>query len=255
MSPSDTSDGGVLSAWAATRTQAAWTLRRLLRGRMLWVALLFALGPISFTIVVVQFGRATRWDDIFPPLLLLTRIVAPLLSAALIADEFEERTFTYLWSRPLPRWSVVAGKLIGTVPVTVALLCLVTIVCYLVGVRGAAPQAPWPPLALPRALAAVSLSAFSLALVAGGIAVLVPRHGLGVAYAYVLVLDTSMGAMPFSIQRLSVTFNADVLGGLQPPGETATAGASAAWLVGIGLFWLVLALWRLSRSEFAVGDK
>ncbi len=248
-------DGGVLSGWAAMRTQAGWTLRRLLRGRMLWVALLFALGPIAFTFVVVQFGRAARWEDIFPPLLLLARIVAPLLSAALIADEFEERTFTYLWSRPLPRWSVLAGKLIGTVPVTVALLCLVTIVCYLVGVRGAAPEAPWPPLALPRALAAMSLSALSLALVAGGIAVLVPRHGLGVAYAYVLVLDTSMGAMPFSIQRLSVTFNADVLGGLQPPGETATAGASAAWLVGIGLFWLVLALWRLARSEFAVGDK
>jgi hypothetical protein len=245
----------VPSAWSAVTSQAGWTVRRLQRGRHQWVAVLFALGPIAFTVIVVQHGRAVRWDMIFPPLLLLVRIVAPLISAALIADEFEERTFTYLWSRPLPRWSVLIGKLIGTVPVSVALLCIVTIICYQLGVRVAAPEAPWPALALPRALGAVSLAALSLALVAGGIAVLVPRHGLGVAYAYVLVLDTSLGAMPFSIQRLSISFHADVLGGLQPPGEAATASASAAWLAGIGLFWLVLALWRLARSEFAVGDR
>ena len=244
----------VMSGWSALTVQAGWTVRRLVRGRLLWVALLFALGPVAFTFLVVQFGRAARWEVLFPPLLLLVRIVAPLLSAALIADEFEDRTFTYLWSRPLPRWSVLAGKLLGTVPVSVALMCIVTIICYQLGARGAVPAAPWPELALPRALGAVSLSALALALAGGGIAVLVPRHGLGVGYAYVLVLDTSLGAMPFSIQRLSISFHADVLGGLEPPGETATAGASAAWLVGIGLFWLALALWRLARSEFAVGD-
>ncbi len=255
MNAGDGGGANVMSGWSAVAVQARWTLRRLLRGRLLWVALLFALGPAAFTFLVVQFGRAARWEVLFPPVLLLVRIVAPLLSAALIADEFEERTFTYLWSRPLPRWSVLAGKLFGTVPVSVALLCITTIVCYQLGVRGAVPEAPWPALALPRALGAVSLSALALALVAGGIAVLVPRHGLGVAYAYVLVLDTSLGAMPFSIQRLSISFHADVLGGLEPPGEAASPGVSAIWLAGIGLFWLVLALWRLSRSEFTVGDR
>lgn len=247
--------GSVLSGWSAAWVQAAWTIRRLRRGRMLWVAGFFALGPIAFALLVVQSGRTVKWDDLFAPLLLLTGIVPPLLTAATTADEIEDRTFTYLWSRPLPRWSVLVGKLLAAIPLSMAILCLTTVICYQLAQRGVSPVDPWPALALPRALGAVSLAALSLSLVSGGIAILMPRHGLAVAYAYLLVLDLPLSAMPFSIAKLSVTHHILILGGASPSEATGSPGASAIWLLTIGALWLALGLWRLSRSEFSSDAK
>ncbi|HKE19785.1 MAG TPA: ABC transporter permease [Kofleriaceae bacterium] len=240
----------VLSGWSAARLQAGWTLRRIRRGRMLWLACLFALGPISFAFLVVAKAHHVKWDALFAPLVLLAGIVPPLLSASVIADEFEDHTYTYLWSRPLPRWSVLIGKLMATVPLAAAVLCVTAAICYQVGQRGAAPGNPWAPLTLPRGVAAMAMAALAISLASGSIAVMMPRHGLGVAYAYLLVLDAPLGAMPFSIARLSITYHVSVIGGLKQP-EDGSGGASALWLCGIAGFWLALGLWRLARSEFS----
>lgn len=245
---------GVLSGWSASWLQAGWTLRRIARGRILWVAAFFALGPIVFALLVVGSGHSVKWDNLFAPLLLLAGIVPPLFSAAMISDEFEDRTFTYLWSRPFPRWSVLIGKLIATVPIAAVVLCVTTLLCYQIGERGMSADTPWSATALPRALGAAAMAALALSMVSGGIAVLMPRHGLGVAYAYMLVLDAPLGAMPFSIARLSMTYHLAVLGGLKEP-EAGTAVGSTAWLLGIGLFWLLLGLWRIARSEFSGEEK
>jgi hypothetical protein len=246
--------GGVLSGWAAAWLQAGWTVRRIAHGRMLWVAAFFALGPIVFALVLAGSRHAVKWDYLFAPLVILSGIVPPLFAAAMVADEFEERTFTYLWSRPFPRWSVLIGKLLATAPIAAALLCVTTILCHQLGQRGMSVDNPWSATALPRALGAMSMAALALSLVSGGLAVLMPRHGLGVAYAYLLVLDAPLGAMPFSIARLSMTYHVAVLGGLMKP-EAGTAGASALWLLGIGLVWLLLGLWRIARSEFSSDER
>jgi ABC-type transport system involved in multi-copper enzyme maturation permease subunit len=245
----------VVSGWTAAGVQAGWTFRRLLRGRLLWVAGFLALMPISFAAIVVESGHTAKWSDLVASLLLLARVVAPLLTASLLADEFEQKTFTYLWSRPFPRWSVLVGKLVATLPVSVAILCAATLICFQLGQRGASPDTPWQAMALARGLGAVSLAAVGLALVSAGIAVLMPRHGLGVAYAYVLVLDISLGSMPFSIAKLSISYHVWALGGIAEPGEAEPAVVAAAWLLGIGLVWLILGLWRLARSEFASSER
>jgi hypothetical protein len=243
-----------LSGWSSARVQAGWTLRRIRRGRMLWAAAFFALGPIAFAFLVVAKGHHVKWDNLFAPLLLLAGIVPPLLSASTIAEEFEDHTYTYLWSRPIPRWSVLVGKLMATVPLAALVLCVTTAICYQVGHRGEAPGNPWGPLTLPRAVAAMAMAALALSIVSGGIAVIMPRHGLGVAYAYLLVLDAPLGAMPFSIARLSITYHVAIIGGLKQP-EDGSGGASAVWLLGIAGFWLVLGLWRLARSEFSSDER
>jgi ABC-type transport system involved in multi-copper enzyme maturation permease subunit len=247
--------GQVLSGWAAAWLQAGWSARRLVRGRVVWVACAFALGPIGVAIALDQSGRTAEWDTLFRPLRLLCAIVVPLFAATATADEIEERTYTYLWSRPLPRWSVLVGKLWAAAPIAAALLCVAALVSFQLGRGAMSPQDPWPATALPRALAAVSLAALALSMVSAGIAVLTPRHGLGVAYAYLVVLDFPVGAMPFSIANLSTSHHILVVGGLVSPGADGSAAASVVWLLGIGLFWLLIGLWRISRSEFAGAEK
>jgi hypothetical protein len=68
-------------------------------------------------------------------------------------------------------------------------------------------------------------------------------------------MDVPLGAMPFSIANLSITHHILVLGGLKSSELSASAGRSALWLLGLGLFWLVLGLWRLARSEFSSSEK
>ncbi|HTE49819.1 MAG TPA: ABC transporter permease subunit [Kofleriaceae bacterium] len=247
--------GNVLGGLAATWLQGGWTARRLLRGRMLWVAAFFALGPIAFTVLIVQSGHTARWEELFAPLALLCGLVPPLFTASTMAEEIEDRTYTYLWSRPLPRWTVLIGKLVATVPVAAVLLSLTALICYQLGQRGISPDHPWPSAAAGRAVGAVALAALALSMVAGGLAVMMPRHGLGVAYAYLLVLDLPLGLMPFSIANLSMSHHIQTLGGVRGTDPNASIGAAVLWLVGIGLFWLILGLWRISKSEFASGEK
>lgn len=256
------SDGGAigepgrpLSGWTAARLQGGWTARRLLRGRMLWVAGFFALAPIALAAVLVQVAHEVKWDDLFAPIAILCGIVPPLFTASMVAEEFEDRTYTYLWSRPLPRWSVLVGKLLATAPIAAALLAVTALVCYQLAHRGETAAHPWPTAAAGKAVLAVSMAALTLSIVAGGIAVLMPRHGIAVAYAYLLVLDIPLGAMPFSIAKLSMTHHVVTLGGVRDGSPDASPTAAAIWLLGIAAFWLVLGLWRIGRSEFASSEK
>jgi ABC-type transport system involved in multi-copper enzyme maturation permease subunit len=247
--------GGPLGGWAAARLQGAWTARRLLRGRMLWVAAFFALAPIALAVLLVQAGHQVKWEDLFGPIAVLCGIVPPLFTASTVAEEFEDRTYTYLWSRPLPRWSVLVGKLLATVPIAAVLLAVTALLCYQLALRGEPAATPWPAAAAGKAVLAVSMAALTLSMVSGGIAVLMPRHGIAVAYAYLLVLDVPLGLMPFSISKLSLTHHVGTLGGLRDGSPDASPTAAAIWLLGIGTFWLVLGLWRIGRSEFASSEK
>jgi len=248
--------GRVLSGWAAARLQAGWSARRFLRGRSLWVAAFFALGPIGFAAVAARTGHAVRWVEFVAPLVLLSAIVATLFTASAVADEIEDKTFIYLWSRPLPRWSMLIGKLMATAPLTIAVLAAAAAIAYQLGAAAADPARPWPAMALLRLLGAMAAAAVALSMVSGGIAALVPRHGLGVTYGYLLLLDFPVGAMPFSLANLSLLRHITIAAGAEATGTgPGSPAGSAAWLFGIGAFWLGLGLWRISRSEFGSGER
>ena len=108
---------GAVGGLAATLIQTQWNARRMLRGRTLVVAGVFALLPVAYTFLAGMNGDRGAWSDIFPPLVMLAALVAPLFMASSMAEEIEERTYTYLWSRPVPRWSVVMGKLCASIPI------------------------------------------------------------------------------------------------------------------------------------------
>ena len=82
--------------------------------------------------------------------LLYIRFIVPVLGVfygtALIADEIEDRTITYLFARPIPRSSVLLGKYLSYLACTVLLvLPSVVLVYFLVvplGGAGIGPQVP-----------------------------------------------------------------------------------------------------------------
>ncbi|HEX8109174.1 MAG TPA: ABC transporter permease [Kofleriaceae bacterium] len=228
-------DRGVPPTWLMIRTLAGVTLKRLTRGKALWIAAVLAALPVVFAAVLQGRGRPASPNELLAPSLLLFAVLPALLVGASVGEEIEDRTSTYLWSRPIVRWAVLAGKLIALTPIVVALSvggwALATALA-----RGV------PSIAGCLGLAA---GAVATSLVVAGIAVVVPRHGMALTIAYMLV-DLFVGELPFSLQQLAVTYHIRVLAGLEG------APAVAAPLIGLAVIagvWTAIGLSRIRRIE------
>lgn len=217
---------------------AALTLRRLLRGRTLWVAAAIALVPVAFGAVLrTQGGSQDLADELLTFQMLVLAVLPPMFIASSIGEEIEDRTMTYLWSRPIPRWAVVLGKLLALAPISIVLVVASWHLGCALGLEAV------PPLRSHLALAA---AAAVVSAVATGIAVLVPRHGMALTIGYML-LDFWLGIMPASIQNLSVLRHVTAISFPEPEGTDVVT--AAIWLALVGVSWLGAGLWRIRHLE------
>jgi len=239
--------GRIPGGLASTRTIAALTVTRLLRGRALWVSVIIASLPVLFASAMrTQGGQGIPLDVMIFELLLLA-VLPPMFVASSIGEEIEDRTTTYLWSRPVPRWSLLAGKLCALVPIASALVVASWVLALSVGLAGAS-ESPQLPAGGLRPCVALGAGAAAIALVATGIATLVPKHGLPLTIAYMLFFDLPVGAMPVSLSELSVTHQVRALSGMFPETGSEVTGAALALAV-LGALWLGVALMRIRRLE------
>jgi ABC-type Na+ efflux pump permease subunit len=234
-----------LGGMEASLIQARWSAKRMMRGKTIWVAWMFGLLPVALAFVMKEAGKPMQWSEIFYPLVMLAGVLSPMFMASSLAEEIEDKTFTYLWSRPIPRWSVVFGKLLASIPIAGGIMCGTVAICFLFVKDGTADM-------LLRGLAASMAGAAGMCMVSAGFAILVPRAGMAVTYGYLLVLDLPIGEMPFSLRKISVTHQIRAIA----VGDDGTpVWMALAWLAGVGGLWLAIAFWRLLRAEFSTGDK
>jgi len=107
---------------AMIATLVGVTLKRLTRGKALWIAAGLAALPVVFAVVLQGAGRSASPSELFAPTMLLFAVLPALLVGASVGEEIEDRTSTYLWSRPIARWAVLAGKLCALTPIVIALI-------------------------------------------------------------------------------------------------------------------------------------
>ena len=213
---------------------ARLTLVRAMRGRAVWVSAAIAAFPILFALVARD--RAADLADqmlVFEQFLLA--IIPAMFVASSLGEEIEDRTTTYLWSRPLPRGAVLAGKLLALVPL-VLVLCLGSWIGAIVAAGGTLTV---------RGLAGFAAGATAISVIAAGLAMLVPRQGMALTICYLLFFDLPIGYLPASLRALSVTFHTRVLCGLEDAAVVTSLGELGV-IVGI---WGGIAIWRLRRLE------
>lgn len=222
---------------SAVWTLAAVTLKRLGRGKALWIgALIAALQVVYATIVRAHHDLASP-DHLFQASRSLLALLPAMFVGAAIGEELEDRTSTYLWSRPIARWAVLAGKLCALTPIVIALI----VGSWYVAIQIATNAAPSLASCLALAAGAVATS-----LVAAGIATIVPKHAMALTIGYMLV-DLFVGAMPFSLDALSITNQVNVLARLGdgPP----VIGTPSIALMVIGGLWAAVGFMRVRRLE------
>ena len=220
----------VPSTASALFTLAGVTWKRLLRGRALWVALVIACLPILM-------GSATRDDDPVVALSFLVMCVLPaVFVASALGEEIEERTSTYLWSRPLPRWTLLIGKLIALAPIASALIAG----SWFVAMQSATGTAPDG-----RTTAAFAVGGLAVSAVSAALGARVPRHGTAVSIAYFIIVDLPVGAIPAAVQELSITRQVRLLANFENGSISTALIAMAVIVVGS----LATALRRVNKLE------
>ena len=225
-----------LSTLAAISAMAALTWKRTLRSRTLRISLVLTLLPAAagFAMRASSMADAELWSNLLRTELILLAVLCPLYAAASMGDEIESGTLSYLWSRPLPRWTIAAGKLLALTPIVAGMLLLSAIIATQVA-RGLTPP--------PMGLIALCAGAIAVSIATTGIAMLVPRHSMVVPMTFMLFVDLPIGELPLTLYRLSMTHHLRVIG------EGTATGATVGWLVGLTAFWAALGLWRLRKFE------
>jgi len=231
-----------LGGLEATLAIARVTLQRTVRGKALWIVLGLCLLPELYGAIARGFSPVRRWDATIGLWSLLLSVIPPVMLAGTIGEEIEERTAAYLWSRPLPRWTIVVGKLVALVPILVVMMCASLALPFYTTLDS---EMTGQPALLGHALLAVSLATIVASLVTAGLATLAPRFGTVLAIGYFMLIDNGLGAMLAKVRLLSISRDARLLAG--PYGDPDLG--TIPWLVGIGVVWMAVALWRIRRIE------
>jgi ABC-2 type transport system permease protein len=228
-------------------TIARVTLKRFSRGQALWVALGISILPAVVAMVLRQAvidptARQTFTLDLYIVEMFVLAVVPALFVASSIGEEIDDKTITYLWSRPLPRWHVIAGKLVALAPIAMAL----TLLGWLLSIKIATDQ-----LAPAWTMIGVAAAALAVSMIAAGIGTIAPKHGMALTIIYMLLFDVPIGEIPASLQILSVTHQARRLAGIVPDGVQAGVDrlAPAITMLVIAGVWLLLGFWKVRRTE------
>ncbi len=125
---------GARAVFALSFERLFWSRRSLLMGVLLCLPVVF--GVLYRVVLVAKLPTRLSGFDLYGTVVALyyIRNVVPLAAlfygTALVTDEVEERTITYLFTRPIRRSSVLLGKFAAYLATTLCLVLPATVVTY-----------------------------------------------------------------------------------------------------------------------------
>jgi ABC-2 type transport system permease protein len=156
--------------------------------------------------------------------LLYIRFIVPVLGVfygtSLIADEIDDRTITYLFTRPIPRRAVLFGKYLAYLVCTVLMvLPSMMIVFFLVAPTGGAGiAAGFPDLLSDLAMLAVGLAAYGAVFALVGCTL---RRPLIVGLVFAFLWEPGTMLLPGYLKRATVAYYLQGLVTHQMPQDSA----------------------------------
>jgi ABC-type transport system involved in multi-copper enzyme maturation permease subunit len=235
--------GGPISGLRACIVLARLSAVRGVRSKSFWIAVGFTALPIlaALGFAASDQNLEERWKAMVAVLNGFIALVAPVLLAPAVAEEVSDQTYTYLWSRPFPRWAVLAGKSLA------GLFLAALVVLASTGISFITLEVGDPAL---FAEAAVGLLAgvAAVGITSACIGTLMPKHPLSLSLAFFLIVNVPISVLPLSFAKLSVLHHSLQLAGAQ---DHVPGWESALWLVGLTGIWLLLAVRRIERKELS----
>lgn len=237
-------------------TIAALTLRQLLGKRRTIVLSLFAVLPVGLALLFAFRGDrdAAEWtaSRLLAQIVVgtLLPLAALVFGTAALGSEIEDGTAVYLLSKPIPRWRILAAKLLVAWAVTSAFVIVSAVVASLVALQGASESGR-------------ILAGFSVAIAAGAfvyscifvlLSVVTSRAFItGLIYVFVwesVVTRLFTGTRVFSVRQYTLGV-ADLAAGVSERVFKSQLDGTAAvvLMAAVSLVAAVLAVRRLQSFE------
>lgn len=199
--------------------------------------------------------------------LLYLRFIIPVLGVfygtALIADEVEDKTITYLFTRPIPRGAVVVGKYLAYLAATILVVLPSVMVLYflVVPTGGGSLAAAFPALVKDLGLLGLGLAVYGSLFAWVGSQFKYPLvTGLVFAFGW----EQGILLIPGYLKRLTIAYYVQGLVPHAMPQDSAlsilqvvsrdalSAPMSLFWLGFIWILFLLLSARTVSRKEYVL---
>jgi ABC-type transport system involved in multi-copper enzyme maturation permease subunit len=199
--------------------------------------------------------------------LLYIRFIVPILGVfygtALIADEVEDKTITYLFTRPIHRGAVLAGKYLSYLVCTTMLILPSVVLVYflIVPLGGGSIGRGFPSLLTDLGMLALGLAAYGAVFALAGARL---QRPLVIGLVFVLGWEPGVLVFPGYLKRVTVAY---YLQGLVPHAlpedsslgallqafrEVPSTFASVVWLGIITAGTLALAVRTVAKREYVL---
>jgi ABC-2 type transport system permease protein len=270
--------GRPLSFWAASRRVFDLSLGEMLWSRRTIFMALIVGGPVILAIIVRVLelfgmpalrvnGQRVVGMGIFGVMIwmLFLRFIVPILGVfygtALMADEIEDKTITYLFTRPIPRGAVLVGKYLAYVACTSLVVLPSVMLVYFMLIRFSEIPSTFGQL-----LTDLGLLGFGLA-VYGALFAFVGaffKRPLIIGLVFIGGWEPTVLALPGYMKRFTVAYYMQSLVPHAMPSEgivsllqgvfrdTPPAVVSLAWLAAYVLIFLYLAARTVERKEYVL---
>jgi ABC-2 type transport system permease protein len=205
---------GALRIFDLSIGQMLWSRRTVFMALVIGLPVVIALAirvMVELGVPVMRAGRTpVGGGEAFGFMIwvLFVRIATPLLAVfygtALIADEVEDKTLTYLFTRPIPRGAVLLGKYLAYLACTIGVVLPSVVVVWLLvaPVNGTLAES-FLNLVKDLGILAVGLAVYGAVFALVGAVVGRPLLvGLGFVFGW----ETLALALPGSLRRLTVAF-------------------------------------------------
>jgi ABC-2 type transport system permease protein len=229
--------------------------------------LLSMFGVFHITVNAVRFGGESIFGAMF--WLLYLRFIIPVLGVfygtALIADEVEDKTLTYLFTRPIPRGAVLLGKYLAYLCCTglVVLPSVMLVFFLVVPLAGGSAGRAFPLLVIDLGLIAMGLAAYGAVFAFIGTWV---KRPLVVGLVFAFGWEQIALIVPGYLRRGTVAYYLQALTPHAMPDETALNALQALFrdtpqpaislvslaAIAVGFLWLAVRMVEL--REFVLSD-
>lgn len=192
------------------RIYARTTWLRMRRGRALWAAAALLALPLVYAgglAIAGHWGRGL-FDDVSELYFrFLIPFVPALTASSAVAEEIENKTFTFVFARPTPRAALVVGKLAAaTLPAIAVVLPSLALVWLTAMARFPADLAEtWPHLLRVELAAALGLAAYgALSMTLGTV---FSRHPMVAVLGYLILVEAGIGSAPIVLNLIAVAWH------------------------------------------------
>jgi len=245
--------------------QMLWSRRSVFLGLLLGGPVLLAIAVRSIVFLYAQGfrinGAAAAGATVFGLMiwLLYIRFIIPILGVffgtALIADEVDDKTITYLFTRPIPRSAVLLGKYLAYLACTVLLVVPSVVIVFflIVPMGGSSIAAAFPSLLTDIGMLAVGLAAYGAVFALVGTRL---KRPLIVGLVFAFGWEPGVLLFPGYLKRFTVAYYLQGLVTHEMPQDSAVSVLMQVFhevpSVAASLFYLALivglTLWGAGRA-------